>query len=209
MTKIEYSYVRQLYKFAIAHDSFFEISKTCEHMMAVEIKSLSPGYYVMAAGIVTLYGRPFTENDLIGRLNPNLVPQKFKELHSILIDLRNQAFAHTDSSGKLQGHGKMTDVRFLFDGKNVTSFSSRPIFEPVLLPQIKELTELLAQKAKESHENYLDRVFKVIAPKFTAADIGKEFELNLQDEKGPMVVVAKDPIQRKYPVVRDLPGSAL
>jgi hypothetical protein len=65
MTKVEYSDVRQLYKFAIAHDSFFEISKTCEHMMAVGIKSLSPGYYVMAAGIVTLYGRPFTENDLL------------------------------------------------------------------------------------------------------------------------------------------------
>ena len=178
-------------------------------MMAVGMQSLSPGYYVMAAGIVTLYGRPFTKNDLIGRLNPNLVPQKFKELHSILIDLRNQAFAHTDSSGKLQGHGKMTDVRFLFDGKNVTSFSSRSIFEPVLLPQIKELTELLAQKTKEKHENYLDRVFKVVAPNWTAADIGKEFELNLQDEEGPMVVETKDPIQHKYPVVRHLPGSPL
>jgi hypothetical protein len=53
----------------------------------------------------------------------------------------------------------------------------------------------------------LDRVFKAIAPNFTAADVGKEFELNLQDEKGPMVVVTKDPIQHKYPVVRHLPGS--
>jgi hypothetical protein len=209
MTKSEYSDVKQLYKFAIAHDSFFEITQTCEHMIAVGMKSLSPGYYVMAAGIVTLYGRPFTENDLIGRLNPNLVPQKFKELHSILIDLRNQAFAHTDSSGQLEGHGRMTDVRFLFDGKNVTSFSSRSIFEPVLLPQIKNLTRLLAQKTKQSHENYLDRVFKVIASKFTAADIGKEFELNLQDEKGPMVVVTKNPIQHKYSVVRHLPDSFL
>jgi hypothetical protein len=207
MTKTEYGDVRQLYKFAIAHDTFFEISKTCEHMMTVGMQSLSPGYYVMTAGIVTLYGRPFTDNDLIGRLSSNLVPQKFKELHLILIDLRNQAFAHTDSSGQLQGHGKMTDLRFLFDGKNVTSFSSRSIFEPVLLPQIKELTELLAQKTKDSHENYLDRVFKAIAPNFTAADVGKEFELNLQDEKGPMVVVTKDPIQHKYPVVRHLPGS--
>ncbi len=207
MTKIEYSDVRQLYKYAIAHDSFSEVSKTCEHMMAVGMQSLSPGYYVMAAGIVTLYGRPFTDNNLIGKLRPNFVPSQFKELHSILINLRNQAFAHTDSSGKLQGHGKMTDVRFLFDGKNVTSFSSRSIFEPVLLPQVKELTEILAQKTKESHENYLDRVFKVIAPNFTATDIGKEFELNLQDEKGPMVVLAKEPIERKYPFVRHLPAS--
>ena len=92
MTKIEYSDVRQLYKFAIAHDSFFEISKTCEHMMGVGMKSLSPGYYVMAAGIVTLYGRPFTNNNLIGKLRPNFVPPQFKELHSILIDLRKPSF---------------------------------------------------------------------------------------------------------------------
>jgi hypothetical protein len=176
-------------------------------MMAVGMQSLSPGYYVMAAGIVTLYGRPFTDNSLIGKLRPNFVPQKFKKLPSILIDLRNQAFAHTDSTGQLQGHGKMTDVRFMFDGKNVTSFSSRSIFEPVLLPQIKELTELLAQKTNESHEIYLDRVIKSIAPKFTAAHVGQEFELNLQDEKGPIVVVTKDPIEHKYPVVRQLPGS--
>jgi hypothetical protein len=102
----------------------------------------------MAAGIVTLHGRPFTDNNLIGKLRPNFVPPQYKELHSILIDLRNQTFAHTDSSGKLQGHGKMTDVRFLFDGKNITSFSPRSIFEPVLLPQIKELTEHLAQKRR-------------------------------------------------------------
>jgi hypothetical protein len=139
MTKIECSDVRQLYKFAIAHDSFFEISKTSDHMMAVNMQSLSPGYYVMAAGIVTLYGRPFTDNNLIGKLRPNFVPPRFKELHSILIDLRNQAFAHTDSSGKLQGHGKMTDVRFLFDGKNVTSFSSRSFSNRCSCPKSRNL----------------------------------------------------------------------
>jgi len=102
----------------------------------------------------------------------------------------------------------MTDVRFLFDGKNVTSFSSRSIFEPVLLLQIKDLSELLAQKVKQNHDNFMDRVLKAIAPKFTAADIGKEFELIVEDEKGPMAVVTKDPIASKYPVVRHLSGSS-
>jgi len=160
---------------------------------------LAPGYYAMAAGIVTLYCRPFTKNDRIGKLDPSLVPQEFNVLHSTLINLRNKAFAHTDSSGDLQEHGKMTDVRILFDGKSIKSFSSRLLFEPVLLPQIKALSELLAQKVNQSRDN----AFKVIAAKFTAADIGKEFELNVEDEKGPMVVVTKDPIANKYPMVRE------
>jgi hypothetical protein len=51
----------------------------------------------MAAGIATLYCRPFTDNDLIGKLNQNLVPQKFKELHANLFELRNKAFAKGSS----------------------------------------------------------------------------------------------------------------
>jgi hypothetical protein len=135
------------------------------------------------------------------------VPPEFKVLHSTLIELRNKAFAHTDSAGQLQEHGKMTEVRFLFDGKNVKSFSSRSLFEPVLLPQIKDLSELLAQNVKQSHDNFMKRVLKAIVPKFKAA-VGKELELNVEDEKGPMVVVTKKPIANKYPVVRDLSGSS-
>jgi hypothetical protein len=41
---------------------FTEISRACEHLIAGWTKSGAPEYYVMAAGIVTMYGRPFTNN---------------------------------------------------------------------------------------------------------------------------------------------------
>jgi len=205
MTPDEYSDVRKLYKFAMAHDSFSEISKTCEHLIAGGFQSLAPGYYAMAAGIVTLYTRPFTNSNRIGMLSTSLVPPEFQELHSTLIDLRHKAFAHTDASGRLPGHGMMTELRLVFEGKSVVNFSSRPILEPVLLPHIKTLSDLLAQKVKELHDTFYDRVLKAIVPRFGIADIGKEFELNVQDEKGPMVVASKDPIRHKYPFVRHLP----
>ena len=205
MTPAEYSDVKKLYKFAIARDSFSEISKTCEHLLAGGFQSSAPGYYAMAAGIVTLYGRPFTNNSRIGMLSTSLVPMEFKELHSNLMELRHKAFAHTNASGRLPGHGMMTEVRLVFEGGSVVNFSSRPILEPVLLPQIKALSDLLAQKVKELHDVFYDRVLKAIEPRFGIADIGKEFELNVQDEKGPMVVPSKDPIQHKYLFVRHLP----
>ena len=74
----------------------------------------------------------------------------------------------------------MTEVRLVFDGRTVADFSSRPIFEPVLLPHIKALADLLAQKVKESHDNFLNRVLRVIVPQFTEADVGREFELNVE-----------------------------
>jgi hypothetical protein len=208
MTSDEYSDVRRLYKFAIARDAFLEISRTCEHLIAGGFQSLAPGYYAMAAGIVTLYARPFTNNSRIGMLSTSLVPTEFKDLHSTLMNLRHKAFAHTDASGRLPGHGMMTEVRLVFEGGSVVNFSSRPILEPVLLAHIKTLSDLLAQKVKELHDTFFDRVLKAIVPSFGTADIGKEFELNVQDEKGPMVVPAKDPIQHKYPVVRHLPESS-
>jgi len=208
MTPAEYGDVKRLYKFAIAFDSFTEVSKTSQHMIATGLESGEPGYYAMAAGIVTLYGRPFTKNARIGKLSTGMIPTEFRTLHSTLVEFRNKAFAHTDADGRIPGHDKMTELRLHFDGSHVNSFSSRPIFKPVLLPSIKNLSHLLASEVKRSYDNFYDRVLKSIIPRFSFADIGKEFELNVEDEKGPMVVPSKDPIQHKYPVVRRLPEAS-
>jgi hypothetical protein len=205
MTPEQYSDVRQVYKYAMARDAFTEISRVCEHLMAAGISPISPEYYAMAVGIVTMYGRPFTNNARIGTISTSLVPTEFEALHAKLMEFRHKAFAHSDFTGQLPGHGKMTEVRLVFDGRTVADFSSRPIFEPVLLPHIKALADLLAQKVKESHDNFLNRVLRVIVPQFTEADVGREFELNVEDEKGPMVVRSSEPIAGKYPVVRPMP----
>jgi hypothetical protein len=205
MTREQYGDVKQVYKYAMARDAFTEVSKVWEHLIAAGTPSTMPEYYTMVVGIVTMYGRPFTDNARIGTISTNLVPAEHKVLHETLMDLRHKALAHTDYDGLLPGHGKMTEVRLVFDGRSVADFSSRPIFQPVLLPNIKALSDHLTQKAKEFHDKYLDRILKVIAPQFTVADIGREFELNIDDENGPIVVPSSDPIAGKYPVVRPMP----
>jgi len=99
----------------------------------------------------------------------------------------------------------MAEVRFVFDGRSAGNFSSGPIFEPVSLPHIKTLAERLAQHVKQTHDNFLNRVLSVMVPKFTLADVGKEFELNVEDETSPMVMPSNDPIARKYPMVQQSP----
>jgi hypothetical protein len=122
-----------------------------------------------------------------------------------LIELRNKAFAHSDAEARLSGHGKMTEVRLFFDFSHVTSFSSRPVFESVLLPRIQALSDLLANRVKERYDTFYEKVVvSAIARRFGPDDVGKEFELNVENEKGPMVLKAADLIHRKYPVVRPL-----
>src|SRR5258708_16214015 len=98
MTPGEYSDVKRLYKFAIAYDSFTEISKACEQLITAGTQSIDPVYYVIAAGIVTTYLQPFTDNPLISMIKPSVVPSEFKTLPTTLIQFPNKAVAHTTAS---------------------------------------------------------------------------------------------------------------
>ena len=138
------------------------------------------------------------------------------------MNLRHKAFAHTDFSGQMppEGTEKMTEVLLVYNWKSAESFSSRPIsepvplrlktfssrpiFEPVLLPDIKTLSESLAQTAAQSRDNFLIRIHKAIGP-LDAADIGKEFKLNVEDGIGPIVVPSAERDLEKYPVIRPMP----
>jgi hypothetical protein len=96
----------------------------------------------------------------------------------------------------------MTKVRFSFDEERVQFFSSRPIFEPVLLPSIRRLTDLLEADVKQEIEKLFEKILKPMIPTLLKSGKGKELVLNLGDKNGPMFVPAVDSIANKYPVVR-------
>jgi hypothetical protein len=204
VTTKEYRDAKQYYKLPIARDAFSEVKKSCEYAMDQKLESADPGYHSMAVGIVTLYSRPFTNNAIIGPLSTKKIPREFKNLHSMLWELRNKAFSHSDVDGQLAGHGKMTEVRFSFDEERLQFFSSRPTFEPVLLPSIRRLTDLLEADVKQEIDKLFERVLKPMIPTLLKSGKGEEFVLNVGNEKGPMFVLAVDSIANKYPVVRPL-----
>jgi hypothetical protein len=74
----------------------------------------------------------------------------------------------------------------------------------VLLLRIQALSDLLAKQVKGRYDTFYERVLNTIAPRFGLDDVGKEFELSVENEKGPVVLSAADLIQHKYPVVRPL-----
>lgn len=204
MTQNEYRDAKQYYKLAIARDAFGEVKKSCDYAIDQELGSADPGYYSIAVGIVTLYSRPFTNNAKIGSLSTKKIPSKYKELHSYLWELRNKAFSHSDAGAQLPGRGRMTDARFGFDGQYLNGFSSRPIFEPILLPSIRDLADRLEADVKQEIETLFKIISNAIIPMLRKSDPGQEFELNVEDENGPMIIKAADSIANRYPVVRPI-----
>jgi hypothetical protein len=202
MTEGEYSDVKQLYKLSVAYDAFWSVADSCKFLIDQGWLSMDPGYYAMAVGILTLYARPFEKSKRIGRLDSEIIPQKFEGLHSELITLRDKGFAHSDFEGQLVDIGRMTEVRIYWDGPVVGSFSTRPVFEPLLLPSIKELCDHLADKVKAERDTFFKRVMQIAGKSFELDDVGKEFVLNIEDETGSMIKRAPDSLRDKYLMIR-------
>jgi hypothetical protein len=57
---------------------------------------------------------------------------------------------------------------------------------------------------REFRKPVLDRVVKALISQFQAGEHAKEFQLNVEDENGPMLLATSDHIETKYPVVRPL-----
>ena len=83
-------------------------------------------------------------------------------------------------------------------------FSSRSTLEPALLPHIRALSTLLAEKVAQSRENFYKRVMSKVLPALRQY-VGSEWVLNLEDEAGPMLVKTADLRRQKYKVIRPLP----
>ena len=177
-----------------------EVARTADAILQSGASSDSPGYYAMSVGLVTLYRRPFTRNEPTGPIPTDLIPREFRTLHDHLSILRNKAFAHTDSAGKIPGHGKTTDLRFHLDGHHLKNFSSRTVVEPRLLPNVKLLAEKLHASVKMLHDKHLEKLVPYLVAEILKAGRSKEFELNIEDPNGPLLLECK-PIRGEFPFV--------
>jgi hypothetical protein len=205
MTDEQFADAKQLYKFAMARDAFLEVSKASDYLLQTHTPSDAPEYYALSVGIVMLYCRPFTNSNGIGRLVNDLVPNEFQDLHKYLLALRNQAFAHTDSSGLLPGHGKMIELRFhLEEGHFLKSFSSLSVIEPPFLAGVKELSENLIEVVMSHHKYYLDKLVPSIVEAIARAGKGKEFELNVEEKNGPLLF-EREAMRHLHPIIYPIP----
>ena len=114
MTTEEFEDAKALWKFFYAHECFKQVENACSFILQNKMDENHPVYYALITSIYVLYGRPFKRSNVVGKLPSDIVPPECQELHKLLLDHRDQLYAHTDAeSFDLPGHGAANQVRFL------------------------------------------------------------------------------------------------
>jgi len=123
----------------------------------------------------------------------DIVPANFKELHKIILDHRDQLYAHTDAdSFDLGDHGAANQVRvFVSPTGEAHLFATQFHARPPVLPEIVKLCQAMQTKANY-HLEKLQKRHKKKVPKQPG-----EYALNVLDIAGEFFI-KKKPIRFRF-----------
>jgi hypothetical protein len=157
--KMVFGIGKDLWKFTFAYAGFVDALDCIKDLQEKGFSKDSPQYYPLIVGLICLYARPFLRSDDIGSLSDNIIPAKFRDLHTELLRLRNKMFAHTDPAASLPGALESSQdfasgIVFRKQHKSAYVIPSRfhadPQFLPdLLLPLLEALIEITDKKRKQ------------------------------------------------------------
>ena len=173
-----------------ARGAFQDVIKSCEYLLEKGLDYFYeniPMYRCMTTAMFTIYGRPFSTNYGVGKLNAQLfVPKEYTALHKKLICERNKIHAHKDAKGLATRFGEINQVR-LVRGKNgfTWGISSPFSYEEKDLRDISKLCEALIEKLNYHIDKYERKCRKEIKKLREG-----EYLLNVDDTAGDLFVKA-------------------
>jgi len=179
MTEEEFSAAKSLWKFGYAEECFRRVANTCAFILQSGIDENHPAYYPMIVAIYAIYGKPFKDTEVVGAgLPKKIVPAKFRPLHKIMIEHRDQVYAHTRPGPKSE-----VWVRVSYAGKSrvgqliSTEFYARPPKLPLIIELCQAVQTVMEQRRVELQNRYFD--------KHLPKEAG-DYPLNIFEPAGPM-----------------------
>jgi hypothetical protein len=138
---------KRLWRLGYARSSFGNVRNTCDYILQTPISGESPIYYPLVAAICTLYARPFSRSNIIGRWTKQVVPKKHLDLHELMILMRNQLIAHSDletlvSVDDMSGNNVRVSRRA--DSLGIANFQVK--LERAAIVRIRDLTNGLVSR---------------------------------------------------------------
>ncbi len=142
-------------------EEYYVFLKSCENDFRVALKSFtfiedqefSYHQLVYLRDAVVSYGRPFSGNKGIHtnrhRLEDDIVPKAYMELHSVIMNYRNTLFAHSDIKERNPSFMKLghsEDETFVIDS------------EPLYLSTVKEELVDMAELIKEIQKTLVQKL---------------------------------------------------
>jgi len=189
----EFDDAKLLWIMFYAEESFKQVKAAAEYILQTPIAENDPVFYPLITAVYVLYGKPFGPNNGAGRLNKDIVPTEFLELHKTLLDHRNQTYAHTDATRlEFQDMGKVNQVRLVVRRQTDKSlFCSQLQASHPLIPHIIDLCQQLQEKARVKKIELIKKYEK----RFPAA-VG-EYVLNTVELTGDLFKPANPVIEIK------------
>ena len=180
----DFEAVREWYKAEFALYSFEAVRDTIELILEKKLdhrRSLE--YYAMSVGLICTYARPFTNNEPVGKLSEEIVPEEFKHRHTLIMALRHKLFAHADATLAAAPDNYPNEAVIVNDGEKLWMDVSRSAVVPSLLEKMQPLLNGLIEKINYYRRKYQKKFSKHVAR------LGKgEFRLNVSDPAAPLFI---------------------
>jgi len=145
-----------------------------------------PEYYPLSVGLVCLYGRPFKiTRPPFGKLDGSIVPAAHAKLHTELLSIRDQTFAHSDPSAEAGPWEAANELRFervdYQDGRDrIRAFIAQNFVDPVyfkqMVPLLDDLIDLTNKRTQEVCGRLSGLLLKARA----------QYMVNVLDADGPL-----------------------
>ena len=186
MTNGDFDDAKALWKLFYARECFRNVEQACSFILDENIDENHPIYYSLITSIYVLYGKPFKHSNVVGKLPDNIVSAKHQQLHKLVLDHRDQLYAHTDAkSFELPDFGPANQVRFLVLPGEMrlfgTQFRARPPFLPELVALCRELQEKTNYHLSKLQKRHHRKIPTTVG----------EYAINILDENGTFVIKQK------------------
>lgn len=138
---------KAFWRFRHGQQCFEYAAKTSAQILREKWSQDHPLIYQVSVSIVVLYSRPFMNCFGIGKLDEQIVPRALLKRHRRIMDLRNKAYAHHDTTECSEGENADFRARVFLTkiGRDI----SIEILEPTLLEDsLSQVVELAAKLEK-------------------------------------------------------------
>src|SRR6266496_4620806 len=179
MEPAEFEDAKLLWKMFYAQQCFRRAEAAAQHILDERLEENSPLFYPLVTSVFVLYGKPFKRARGVGQLGEEMIPSEHLELHRLLLEHRDQIYAHTDADAfRLADYGEVNQVRVLQTATELHLFAVDFHARFPLMPSVIDLCGILQRKTWYHVEKLFNR-YKARVPKSTG-----EYAINISNQAG-------------------------
>jgi hypothetical protein len=173
----EFEDAKLFWKMFYAEQCFKHAQTAAEYVLQNRVAEDNSVFYPLITAVYVLYGRPFKNSYGVGSLGEELIPLEHLELHRLLLNHRDQIYAHADATTfELPDVGQANQVGVAVSLTEKRLFGTQFYASPPLLPDIINLCQSLQKKAEYQVCKLFERYRKQVPDK-----VGK-YVINISDQ---------------------------